>query len=518
MADTLQNGRYVLLGPLGQGTQGHTFDGVDKREGRAVAIKCFDVRTAHAWKDAELAEREARVLQVLSHDRLPRYVDHFEEDGRLYLVMEKIDGESLASLRKRGACATENDVVRLLRDASDVLDYLHVRTPPIVHRDIKPGNVLRRPDGSFAFVDFGAVRDKLRPEGGSTVIGTFGYMAPEQFQGRALPASDVYAVAATALAFVTGQEPENLPHRGLAIDVRAALEGRTSARLARVLERMLDPDPDKRAARIAPLLVELERGGAETPRMQGEARAVVSDAWETVAREFERRADELERLASSGGAGSEGWRRGAEGWRKGADKWRKVARKIARGRARRAEKHARDVWRSTLRGARRDGAEEGRDWVRADFGRRERVASPGRVDGSGAVPWPVRLALAIAFSVAIVAVSVATQVVVPLLLTVLSWFLAARGLGAARSRVRDAGRSALDTIARAQRSLGGEAQVDGSERDESNAARNPPPQVRVEAPREALNESDAAVEDDDSGDASKSESSGDEARMKRGPL
>ena len=88
--------------------------------------------------------------------------------------------------------------MRLLGDASSVLAYLHGRSPPVVHRDIKPANLtFRRPDGSYAFVDFGAVtKDNLRPEGGSTVVGTFGFMAPEQFQGRALPGSDVYGVGA----------------------------------------------------------------------------------------------------------------------------------------------------------------------------------------------------------------------------------------------------------------------------------------------------------------------------------
>src|SRR5262252_7359164 len=87
----LHDGRYVVLAPLGEGTQGTTWDAVDKREGRPVAIKQFDVRGARAWKDVELAEREARVLASLDHPSLPKYVDHFEEDGVLYLVMEKIE-------------------------------------------------------------------------------------------------------------------------------------------------------------------------------------------------------------------------------------------------------------------------------------------------------------------------------------------------------------------------------------------------------------------------------------------
>lgn len=261
----LRDGRFVVLEALGEGAQGRTYDGVDKREGKPVAIKRFDVRGAKSWKDVELAEREAKVLRALSHPKLPAYVDHFEEEGALYLVMEKIEGESLAALRKRGGVLGEEDVVRLLRDADDVLGYLHGRAPPVIHRDLKPGNVIRRPDGSFAFVDFGAVRDKLRPEGGSTVVGTFGYMAPEQFQGRALPASDVYAIGTTAVAMLTGREPEDLPHKGLTLDVRGALGGRASERLVRALEAMLEPNPDARAPRIGPLLARIDAPPSRPP-------------------------------------------------------------------------------------------------------------------------------------------------------------------------------------------------------------------------------------------------------------
>ena len=238
---TLRSGRYAVVGELGSGSQADTLDAVDKLNGRAVAIKRFQVRGAKSWKDVELAEREARVLSTLSHPNLPVYVEHFEEAGALYLVMEKIEGETLASLRRRRITLTHTDIARFLADADSVLSYLHSRAPAIIHRD---------QDGSFAFVDFGSVRDQLKPEGGSTVVGTFGYMAPEQFQGRALPGSDVYAVGATALALVTGREPEDLPHRGLGIDVRAALGNGAQAWLVRALSSMLEPDPDKRASRV----------------------------------------------------------------------------------------------------------------------------------------------------------------------------------------------------------------------------------------------------------------------------
>jgi Protein kinase domain len=394
--ETLRNGRFVLLGPLGEGAQGVTFDGVDKREGRPVAIKRFDVRGARSWKDVELAEREARVLRSFSHPKLPAYVDHFEEDGALYLVMEKIDGESLAARQRRGAPFGRDEIVRLLRDASNVLDYLHGRTPPVIHRDLKPGNVIRRPDGSFAFVDFGAVRDKLRAKGGSTVVGTFGYMAPEQLQGRALPASDVYALGATALTMLTGREPEDLPHRGLAIDVRAALRGtRTDARLVGVLERMLEPDPDRRAPRIAPLLALLE------PR----APAAVTEG--------------SGRHASGRPDAHEAWR--AERWARKAER---RARRSARHAARAASHHA---------------------WANA-YGSSTRGP-----------PWPARLVFAILMTVGIVAVALATQVVVPLVLSVLSIFFARRALSNAVRSVRGAGHVAIDAMNASRRWVSGKA-------------------------------------------------------------
>ena len=140
MVASLRDGRFVLLGALGEGSQGATFDGVDKREGRAVAIKRFQVRGARSWKDVELAEREARVLSQLDHRRLPAYIDHFEEGGALYLVMEKIEGESLASLRKRGASLAE--VVKALNaigtSPQDLLSILQaMKAAGALHADLE---------------------------------------------------------------------------------------------------------------------------------------------------------------------------------------------------------------------------------------------------------------------------------------------------------------------------------------------------------------------------------------------
>lgn len=283
--------RYEVTRSLGVGSQGETFEALDHQTGELVALKRFDVNQARAWKDVELAERETRVIASLRHPMIPRYVEHFEEDGALYLAMERIPGEPLSKLLDAGERFSEAEIIRLLRDCAIILAYLHGLAPPVIHRDIKPGNVLRRPDGSFALVDFGAVRDKLRPKGGSTIVGTFGYMAPEQFQGRAGPASDVYGVAATAVAIMTGLQPEDLPHKGLAIDVAAAAPRGMSPALVRAIARMLEPDPERRPPSIAAVLDELhafERPSAPPPPSAPDPDALAPADRKRVVRELRR--------------------------------------------------------------------------------------------------------------------------------------------------------------------------------------------------------------------------------------
>lgn len=252
--ERLRGGRYAPHGLLGEGAQGVTYDAADLENGRAVAIKRFDVRGARGWKDVELAEREARVLSTLDHPLVPTYIEHFEEGGALYLVMGKVLGETMEAIRQREGALSEAEVRRFLASADSALTYLHGRASPVVHRDIKPRNVIRRPDGSYVLVDFGAVAELLLRKGASTIVGTMGYMAPEQFQGRAQASTDVYAVGATALAALTGQEPETLAHDGLHIDVRGAVGGRVSEGLVAALERMLEPDPRARAKSVGEAL------------------------------------------------------------------------------------------------------------------------------------------------------------------------------------------------------------------------------------------------------------------------
>jgi serine/threonine protein kinase len=133
-----------------------------------------------------------------------------------------------------------------------------------VHRDIKPSNILRAPDGKLALVDFGGVLDVARESGGSTIVGTFGYMAPEQLHGQAMPATDLYALGATIVALAGGVEPEDVPRKGLRMDLDKHLPT-IDAKLREVLTAMTDPDPEKRPQRARDVIALLAKA-PEPPR------------------------------------------------------------------------------------------------------------------------------------------------------------------------------------------------------------------------------------------------------------
>jgi serine/threonine protein kinase len=244
-------GRYEILRTLGRGSFGHTFLAHDREKGRDVALKMLDARNAPDWKAFELFEREVAVLRGLRHHGVPEVFDSFrdawEDREAAFLVMEYVEGTSLEEMIAAGQHRDAAEITRLLLDLLGVLEYLHERVPPILHRDIKPANIVVRANGSPALVDFGAVRNVFAgPEdGGSTVVGTFGYMPYEQYMGQATPSSDLYALAATMLHLLTGRAPREFMTDGGRIEVPEALPGE---RMRAILARMLQPSPSDRYA------------------------------------------------------------------------------------------------------------------------------------------------------------------------------------------------------------------------------------------------------------------------------
>jgi serine/threonine protein kinase len=254
--------RYELGTPLGAGGQGRTFRARDRQTGHEVAVKVIQLTGADGWKAFDLFERECQVLRSLDHPGIPKYLDTFarEEEGRFFLVMELVEGESLLQSMRSGGVLSQGEVWSILHQSLDILGYLHGRMPPVIHRDIKPANLIRRPDGRLCLVDFGGVRRALRPEGGSTVVGTFGFMAPEQLHGEAVPATDLYGLGATLATVATGTEADKLPRAGLKIDLDAVMPPST---LRDLLQQLLEPDPSERLGSVAAVRQQLARASAD---------------------------------------------------------------------------------------------------------------------------------------------------------------------------------------------------------------------------------------------------------------
>src|SRR5580658_5063461 len=243
-------GRYRVLRTIGRGGMGTTYEAEPLTGGQRVALKELHLSRVDDWKVMELFEREARVLAALRHPSVPAYVDHFTIDAAagpsFCLVQQLAPGVSLTDLVASGWRADEAEARRIAVAILDVLDHLHARVPPLYHRDIKPQNVIREENGKIWLVDFGAVRDVYRSTavGGSTVAGTFGYMAPEQLRGIARPESDLYGLGATLLYVLSGQTPAEMPQSKLKADFRSRV--RVSPAFAAWLDNLLEPAPEDR--------------------------------------------------------------------------------------------------------------------------------------------------------------------------------------------------------------------------------------------------------------------------------
>ena len=274
---------YELGETLGQGAFGRTVAATQKATGRAVAVKLLRLSGLPDWKPVELLEREAKVLRSLVHPGIPAFVEAFEDHGdaageagepgepaevRLCIVTARVAGETLAAKLARGDRWTAAQAERLTRELLETLAYLHELSPPVVHRDVTPGNVMIDEEGRAMLVDFGAVRSlSHQPGQAQTVLGTPGYMAPEQAMGEATPASDLYGLGATLAHVLTHQHPSQLPREGLRISVEGLLGDAGAA--ARVLPGLLVPEVAERHASARAALAVLD--GDEREPLSGPA-------------------------------------------------------------------------------------------------------------------------------------------------------------------------------------------------------------------------------------------------------
>ncbi|HEY9299686.1 MAG TPA: serine/threonine-protein kinase [Phormidium sp.] len=212
--------RYKLKQQLGKNAGRQTWLAEDtlSESKQLVILKLLAVSPQTQWQELKLFEREAQVLANLNHPKIPQYLDYFSINQQansglpwFCLVQNYIPGKSLQQLLKEGRKFTEIEVRSFAIQVLNTIIYLHELSPPVLHRDIKPSNLILGEDYQIYLVDFGAVQDKAKAEGVTfTVVGTNGYVPPEQLWGKAVPASDLYALGATLIHLLTGISPADL--------------------------------------------------------------------------------------------------------------------------------------------------------------------------------------------------------------------------------------------------------------------------------------------------------------------
>jgi len=259
--------RYEVQQQLGKNVGRRTLLARDLKTNELVVVKLLSFSTDFEWEHLKLFEREAETLKAISHPAIPRYLNYFELDspnGKGFaLVQTYVEGKSLEEQLKEGHTFSEVEVKQIAKALLEILIYLHGRQPPVIHRDIKPSNIVltNRSGNSVGvvyLVDFGSVQTLAATEGGTiTVVGTYGYMPPEQFGGRTVPASDLYSLGATLIALVTGTHPADLPQKDGRIQFEQAAN--LSPAFADWLRWMTQPSLDNRLTSAVEALQALEQ-------------------------------------------------------------------------------------------------------------------------------------------------------------------------------------------------------------------------------------------------------------------
>lgn len=197
--------KYVLKRVIGQGGMSRVYLAVDIKLHKKWAVKEIDCSGGKDDYLVKALRAETNVLKRLNHKYLPRVVDVYEENERVYLVMDYIEGRSLQEILSKTGPVKREDAVNWGIQIADALSYLHRQRPAIVYRDLKPSNVILREDGTICLIDFGTAR--ICGNGKSEPFGTRGYAAPEQYQNISDERSDIYAFGRTLLSLITGKTP-----------------------------------------------------------------------------------------------------------------------------------------------------------------------------------------------------------------------------------------------------------------------------------------------------------------------
>src|SRR5216683_2011108 len=262
--EVLLHDRYQLGTTLGSGGFSAVYRAHDLQSGREVAIKQIRLAGLNVQETIEATDtfnRELSLLAVLRHPQIPRLYDQFRDRGHWYLVLEYLEGTTLETYLETRAAQGQplqvDEALAMGLQLCRVLEYLHTRQPPVIFRDLKPGNIMRSPGGRLSLIDFGIARHFRPGQARDTrALGSPGYAAPEQY-GRAqtTPQSDLYSLGALLHALLSGQDPSEQP-----VGLTPLRLGSSAAEneLAALAQRMLAFDPGERPAAVHEVAAALE--------------------------------------------------------------------------------------------------------------------------------------------------------------------------------------------------------------------------------------------------------------------
>ncbi len=256
---TVLDGKYEILKQIGKGGMSIVYLAMDKRLNKQWAVK--EIRKTASGKNNEVVVNsllaEANLMKRLDHPALPRIVDIIDNGQTIYVIMDYIEGESLGKILKEYGAQPQEQVLDWAKQLCDVLEYLHSQKPPIIYRDMKPDNVMLKPEGNLKVIDFGIAREyKEKNLADTTILGTRGYAPPEQHGSRQTDVrSDIYALGMTMHHLLTGADPRNAdymyaPIRQWNLELSGGLE--------RIIDKCTALDPEDRYQNCSELMYALE--------------------------------------------------------------------------------------------------------------------------------------------------------------------------------------------------------------------------------------------------------------------
>lgn len=253
------DGKYEILKQIGKGGMSVVYLAMDKRLNKQWAIKEIK-KTSNGKNDEVIVNSliaEANLMKRLDHPALPRIVDIIDNGRTLYVVMDYIEGESLDKILLEYGAQPEKLVLTWAMQLCDALGYLHAQKPPIIYRDMKPANVMLKPEGNLKVIDFGIAREyKEQNLSDTTVLGTKGYAPPEQHGSRQTDArSDIYALGMTMHHLLTGVDPR--PADYMYVPVRQ-WNPELSEGIEEIINKCTALDPENRYQNCDELMYDLQ--------------------------------------------------------------------------------------------------------------------------------------------------------------------------------------------------------------------------------------------------------------------